>query len=89
MKQTKTSNKSRGALGIIALVLIGSFVIPLVVMNLTPGHVGFPDNVGCACFVAYTTSPSLPACEGTRPLHCDGLWIQQLLAHLSRFDLTQ
>jgi hypothetical protein len=58
-------------------------------MNLTPGHIGFPDNDGCACFVAYTAHPSLPACEETRPIHCDGLWSQQLLAQLSLFDLTK
>ena len=86
MKQAETRNKRRAALGSTALVLIGSFVIPLAVMNLTPGHLGFPDNDGCACFVAYTTHPSLPACERTRPIHCDGLWIQQLLASLSHLD---
>lgn len=89
MKQPETRNKHRAAMPIIALVLIGSFVIPLALMNLTPGHLGFPDNDGCACFVAYTTFPSLPACERTRPIHCDGLWTQQVLAHLSRLDLTK
>jgi len=89
MKQLETSNKLRAAWRIIALVVIGLLVVPLVLMNLTPGHLGFPDNDGCACFVAYTTHPSLAACEETRPIHCDGLWSQQLLAQLSRFDLTK
>jgi hypothetical protein len=86
MKQATTTNKSHAASRIITLIVIGSFVIPLALMNLTPGHFGFPDNDGCACFVTYTTHPSLPACERTRPIHCDGLWIQQLLAYVFDFN---
>jgi hypothetical protein len=82
-------NKRLAAVGIIAVVVICAFVILLAVMNLTPGHFGFPDDDGCACFVAYTTFPSLPACEQTRPIHCDYLWTQQLVAQLSRLDLTK
>lgn len=89
MKQAATMNKRRAALPIITLVLIGSFLILLALMNLTPGHFGFPDNDGCACFVAYTTHPSLAACEETRPIHCDGLWSQQLLARLSSLDFNK
>ena len=89
MKQTTTTNKRVAALRIITLVLIGLFVIPVAVMNLTPGHLGFPDDDGCACFVAYTTHPSLAACEETRPIHCDGLWTQQALAYLSFLDFNK
>ncbi|MGB9299741.1 MAG: hypothetical protein WCD51_04010 [Anaerolineae bacterium] len=89
MKQAKAANKRDGILPIIALVVIVLFVIPVAVMNLTPGHVGFPDDDGCACFVTYTTHPSLPACEETRPVHCDGLWTQQLLAYLSHLDFNK
>jgi hypothetical protein len=89
MKQGTTRNNRHAALPIIALVVIGSFVVPLAFMNLTPGHFGFPDTDGCACFVAYTKHPSLPACEGTRPIHCDGLWTQQLLACLSFLDFNK
>jgi len=89
MKQATTANKRHAALRIITLVVIGSFVIPLALMNLTRGHFGFPDNDGCACFVAYTSHPSLPACERTRPIHCDGLWSHQLLAYLSHLDFNK
>jgi hypothetical protein len=89
MKQTEANNKRYAALRIIALVLIASCVIPLALMNLTPGHFGFPDDDGCACFVAYTTHPSLAACEQTRPVHCDGLWSQQLLVYLSFLDFNK
>jgi hypothetical protein len=88
IRATRT-NKRLAILPTIALVLIGSFVIPLALMNLTPGHFGFPDNDGCACFVAYTTHPSLPTCERTRPIHCDGLWSQQVLAYLSFLDFNK
>ncbi len=89
MNKSETSNKPRAALRIVALVLIGSLVIPLVLMNLTPGHLGFADTDGCTCVVTYTTHPSLPACERSRPIHCDGLWTQQALAHLSVLDFNK
>ena len=89
MKQAITRNKRRAAFPIIALVLIGSLLIPLALMNLTPGHLGFADTDGCTCVVTYTMHPSLPACEQTRPIHCDGLWSQQLLAYLSHLDLNK
>jgi hypothetical protein len=89
MKQATPCDKRRNPMRITALVAIGLLVIPLLVMNLTPGHLGFPDDDGCVCFVAYTTHASLPACDLTRPTHCDGLWTQQVLGYLSRFDLTK
>ena len=84
-----TSNKPHAGLRIIALVVIASFFFAVAFMNVTPGHLGFPDSDGCACFVAYTTHPSLPACERTRAIHCDGLWSQQLLAYLSHLDFNK
>jgi hypothetical protein len=89
MKQAITRNKRHAASRIITLIVIGLLVIPIAVMNLTPGHFGFPDTDGCACFVAYTRHPSLSACERTRPIHCDGLWVQQLLASLSHLDFNK
>jgi len=89
MKQATTTNKRRAGLRIIALVVVGALVIPLALMNLTPGHFGFPDNDPCTCLVAYTTHPSLPACEETRAIQCDGLWTQQLLASLSHLDFNK
>ena len=89
MKQATTRNKRYAALRIIALVVIGSFLITVAIMNLTPGHLGFADTDGCACLVTYTTHPSLAACERTRPVHCDGLWIDQLLVYLSHLDLNK
>jgi len=89
MKQTGARNKRCAALRVTALVLIALSVLPLALMNLTPGHLGFPDDDGCACFVTYTTHPSLAACEETRPIHCDGLWTQQVLARLSLLDLNK
>ena len=83
------TSRPHAGLRIVALVVVVPFAFALALMNLTPGHFGFPDNDGCACFVAYTTHPSLPACEETRPIHCDGLWTQQVLAQLSRLDLTK
>jgi hypothetical protein len=87
--QTTTRRKRYLALRIVALVLIGGLFVTVAAMNLTPGHFGFPDSDGCACFVAYTTHPSLPECEGTRPIFCDGLWIQQPLLYLSHLDLNK
>lgn len=89
MKQAITMNKCHAALRIIALLAIGSFFVTFAIMNLTPGHFGFPDADGCSCLVAYTTAPSLTACDRTRPIQCDGLWIQQLFLYLSHFDLNQ
>lgn len=89
MKQATKLSKRRASLRVIALVAIGCLVIPLVLINLTPGRLGFADADGCTCVVTYTAHPSLPACEETRPIHCDGLWSQRLLAQLSRFDLTK
>lgn len=89
MKQAISRNKRYAALRIIALVAIGSFFVTVAIMNLTPGHFGFPDTDGCSCFVTYTTDPSLTACDRTRPIHCDGLWIQQLLLYLSHLDLNK
>ncbi len=83
------TSRPHAGLWIVALVVVVPFTFALALMNLTPGHLGFPDNDGCACFVTYTTHPSLAACEETRPIHCDYLWSQQLLAQLSRFDLTK
>jgi hypothetical protein len=89
MNNSETSNKPRRALRIIALLVIGLLIVPVVLMNLTPGHFGFPDDDGCACFVAYTTHPSQPACEQTRARMCDALWSQEVLAYLSRLDFNK
>jgi hypothetical protein len=63
MRLRTTRNKRHAALAVIGLGVIEASVFTLAVMNLTPGHLGFPDDDGCACFVAYTTFPSLPAYE--------------------------
>lgn len=74
---------------IIGLVVGGALVLALALMNLTPGHFGFPDTDGCACFVSYTTQPSDVACEPTRPLYCDQLWLGRLLVYLSHLDFNK
>jgi hypothetical protein len=74
---------------IIGLVVGAVLVLLLALMNLTAGHFGFPDTDGCACFVSYTTQPSNAACEPTRPLHCDQLWLWRLLVYLSHLDLNK
>ena len=81
--------KPPAGLGIIALVVVVPFAFAVALMNLTPGHFGFPDNDGCACFVAYTTHPAVAACEQTRPIDCDALWTQQLMARLSVLDFNK
>jgi hypothetical protein len=74
---------------IIGLVVGGAMIVTLALVNLTPGHFGFPDTDGCSCIVSYTTQPSIADCEITRPLHCDQLWLGRLLAYLSHLDFNK
>jgi hypothetical protein len=61
----------------------------LMLMNLTPGRLGFADTDGCACTASYTTAPSSASCEAGRPRHCDNLWLDRLIVGLSRLDLNK
>lgn len=81
--------RSHAGFWIVALAVIVPFAFAVGLMNLTPKHLGIPDNDGCACLVTYTTHPSLATCAETRPIQCDALWIQQLLAYVSVFDFNK
>jgi hypothetical protein len=73
----------------IGLILMGTIVLVLALMNLTPGHFAFPDDDGCACFASYTTHPTNADCETTRAIHCDQLWLGRLLVYLSYLDFNK
>ena len=64
-------------------------VCPLALINLTPGHLGFPGCDGYGCYIAHASHASLPACEQVHPLYRDGLSTQRLLASLSHLDFNQ
>lgn len=76
-------------LKIVAVVASVALAVTLVTMNATPGHFGYPDTDGCACFVAYTTHPSLATCDQSRPRNCDGVDFDGLLVSLSYLDFNK
>ena len=84
-------SRSRGArvARLLILGVVGAVVLLLAFMNLTPGHFDFADTDGCACLASYTTQPSQAACEPTRDLHCDQLWISRLLVYLAYLDFNE
>jgi hypothetical protein len=70
------------ASGVLILLLI-----PVILMNATPGHFGYPDIDGCACFVTYTSDRSLASCDATRQRNCD-FRFDQLLLVLAPLDFN-
>jgi hypothetical protein len=64
---------------IIAAGILGLFLIPVIIMNATPGRFAYPDTDGCACSVAYTTEQTLSSCSKSRPHQCDFQFDQLLL----------
>ena len=74
---------------LIFLAVVSAMVLLLAFLNLTPGHFGFADSDGCACLASYTTQPPQAACEPTRSLHCDQLWMSRLLVTVSYLDFNE
>jgi hypothetical protein len=73
---------------IIASGVLGLLLIPVIMMNATPGHFGYLDTDGCACFVTYTMHQPLAICEKLRPQQCD-FRFDQLLVFLSYLDFNK
>jgi hypothetical protein len=72
------------ASGVLILLLI-----PVILMNATPGHFGYRDiDRVCTCYVTYTTDPSLASCDTTRQRNCD-FRFDQLLLVLSPLDFNR
>jgi hypothetical protein len=88
MHQIQEPFKRLKAAQILALVLLGIVVLMLAWMNNTLGHFGFPDEDGCACYVSYTTQLADPACEVTRPIHCEQLLLSRMISYLSYLDFN-
>jgi len=73
----------RIVLGVCAVLLL-----LIIVVNATPGHFGYPDTDGCACFVTYTTHPSRPSCTQSRLGQCD-FQLNHLLMFFSFVDFNR
>jgi hypothetical protein len=74
---------------IFTFIGVGICLLTIILVNLTPGHFGYPDIDGCACFISYTIHPSKLACEVTRPLHCDQSWLDRLIIYISYLDFNK
>lgn len=72
----------RIVLGVCAVLLLS-----IIVVNATPGHFGYPDTDGCACFVTYTTHPSRASCTQSRLGQCD-FQLNNLLMFFSFVDFN-
>ena len=68
-------------------------MIPLVWMNVTPGHFQYGDTDGCACVVAYTTAKPTLACEQSRltQSQCERITLlgNELFLFFSWFDFNK
>ena len=63
-------------------------LVPIIIMNATNGHFGYPDTDGCACYVTYTTQESNSSCSKSRDQQCD-FWLDRLLLPLSAVDFNK
>ena len=72
----------------IVLGLCAVLLLMIIIVNATPGHFGYPDTDGCACFVTYTTQPSRSSCTQSRLGQCD-FQLNDLLIFFSFVDFNR